>query len=144
MGQYEVSEARVGAAGSWTGKKSSREIQESQQMSNFLRLRVAWCQPFSLPFPPDTGMLPQMLCTSTHAWAPLIFLFFRVCILDWSVTDRRAGRLSANLSCLVLQERESSWGQVNTKEVQQFGLCCFGLGACCVQDLGYRTQKAFF
>jgi len=117
----EVSEARVGA-GSFTCKKSLREVQESQRMSNFLHLRVTWCQPFSSPFPSDTGIPPQMLCTSIHAWALLFSLFFRGCILGWSVPDRKAEQLVADLSCLALQERDVSWGQVSTKEVQQFGL----------------------
>lgn len=49
----------------------------------------------------------------------------------------------ANLSCLVLQEGGSSWGQVNTKEVLQFGFC-FGLGACCAQDLGMSDSESIF
>lgn len=55
-----VSEARVGSR-----QLDLQELRRVSKMSNFLHLRVLWCQPFSSPFPPDTRMPPHMLCTST-------------------------------------------------------------------------------
>lgn len=69
------------------GQSGSRQFDFQEELmwdagepekSNFLHVRVAWCQPFSPPFPPDAGIKPQMLCTSTHTWPLLIFLFFRM------------------------------------------------------------------